>query len=427
MELKKITPISAILISVNIIVGAGIYINMNKLAVCTGVWGGLIYWLGALILLPIVLCLAELAMHNPMPGGMYVYARKYLHPMVGFMSGWSYFMAKATSVALLVHVFVSFFEEMIPSLSVYTSSYLSLGVIALLIFLNSCGVTIGGIIQYFFATMKFIPILFIMIAAWNCFNPQNISWVWQDSFEIGAALPLVVFALLSFEVVCSIGHLVSEPKKIRFIILMAFGLVSFLYGILQFLMFGSLGYFLGVSSKPVMTLGIIAFPQFEYLTYLVNGLIFTSVIAGAFGVLTSNCWNLFALAKDKLLPGNQYFMFLTKKNIPLVCLLIEGMISGCILMISSDLIALQNMAVFCVCITYFLNCCAAFIAVQQDKTIALSIWIPAMALVSSFYLMFLCTKKLWGSGLSFAFLSLFLFGIIAFLWQELTKKKEETF
>lgn len=419
MHTKKITPFSAILISINIIIGAGFFINLASLAGFVGIWGFLNYILGAVILLPIVLCMAELASANPVPGGIYVYAKKYLHPVAGFMSGWSYFMAKATSVAVLVNVFVSFFRGMSVQLQAIPHLVLCYSMLTMLMTLNILGLSIGGVIQYFFMSMKIIPILFIAIASYFCFDASFLHFDTTLLSNVLGSLPVVVFAFTSFEVICSIAHLIENPaKNIRRIMLTAFGIVSVVYITLQFGMYAALGSSLAGSEKPVYLLGLKLLPNYPSIALAVTVLIFGSVIAGAFGVLTSNCWNLFALAQDKLLPGHTLLTTLNKNNVPWVCLGIEALIAATILFISVDQVALQNMAVFCVCLAYLLSACAAFKAVAIEKNMRLSRIVPAMALVSCAYLMTLCIKKLWGSGLSITFLSLFSLGIVAVLWQQ---------
>lgn len=422
MHVKKITPLSAILISINIIVGAGFFINLAPLAGFVGIWGFLNYILGAIILLPIVLSMAELASANPVPGGIYVYSKKYLHPVAGFMSGWCYFMAKATSAAVLVNVFISFFRSMSVTLQAVPHLILCYSMLVILMSLNILGLSIGGMIQYFFMSMKIIPILFIAVASCFCFDMSFLHFDTALLTGVLGSLPVVVFAFTSFEVVCSIAHLIENPtKNIRRIMLTAFGIVSVIYITLQFGIYAALGTSLAGSEKPVYLLGLKLLPQYPAIALAITVLIFGSVIAGAFGVLTSNCWNLFALAQDKLLPGYVILTNLNRNNIPWVCLTLEALISAIILFISVDQVALQNMAVFCVCLAYFLSACAAFKAVSFEKNMRLPKIVPVIALLSCFYLMMLCVKKLWGSGLSIAFLSLFCLGIVAVVWQRIKR------
>ena len=74
-QATTIRPLVAVLICINSIIGAGLFINPRPLTQFAGPYGFLVYMLGALLLTPLVLSVAELAKLHPVAGGLYVYSK----------------------------------------------------------------------------------------------------------------------------------------------------------------------------------------------------------------------------------------------------------------------------------------------------------------------------------------------------------------
>jgi amino acid transporter len=411
MKTHKISLFSSILININIIIGAGLFINPRPLTLLSGRFGFLNYIIAFLILLPIVLSIAKLAQKKPRAGGLYVYAKEYLNQKAGFLCGWSYFLGKTTSAALLAHTFVKFFYRRIPVLHHIPILLLDCTLIFFLIAINIIGITIGGKIQYLFTTAKTIPIFFVIFIGMALFNPAFFINNATDTSEFFSAIPLAIFAFLSFEIICSIGHLLKHPQKnIKRSIVYSFFVVVSITTTFQLIMFGATGHMLSQAQEPVKLLAYHAFPNIPILGAILNALVFCSIIGGSFGSLTSNCWNLFALAKDKQLPLTRMLTKTNKQHVPYISLLVQGIIACILLALTNDQIPLQNMTVFGIAIAYLLNSFSAFI--QNKKRTKIAIITPTLAIASSLYIAFLCFKNLFLHGLSLPFSITFLLGII---------------
>ncbi|MCF7799765.1 APC family permease [Candidatus Babeliales bacterium] len=423
---KKISLLSAILISINVILGAGIFINPQILTKITGEFGFIFYIIAALILLPIVLTIASLAQKHPEAGGLYIYSKKYLNPTIGFISTWGYFLGKVSSAALLINIFVSFFQKNIFFLQKIPILYLDLVVIFFLIFLNIMGAKIGGKIQYLFIAFKLIPYLFVAIVGFYFFKPSFFSMMDISKYpEFLSIIPISIFVFLGFEIICSVGHLVENPEKnIKRTILISFSIVAVAVSLFQLAIFGSLGISLKESLQPVSTLASTYFPNFLILPFLLNVFVFGSIISGSFGSLTANCWNLYAIAKDKHLPGNKFLMKVNKYDAPWVSLLIEGIIAGIILAITKNQPSLQSMTVLGMSSAYFCSSIAAFTAQKINNKKKYSYILPILAISSSFYIIYLCLKNLFNYGISFPFLAIFFLGILLKLLQLIKNKRK---
>ncbi len=412
--MKKISLPVAILININIILGAGIFVNPGPLTKFVGALGFLSYIFASLIIFPIVYSISKLASFYPTAGGMYVYPKKYLNSFLGFVSGWGYFLGKTASPALLVHTFITFFYSRINFLQTAPILFWDFLFIFFLIGLNIFGVYVGGKIQYFFTTLKAIPILFVVISGFIFFNPSFFKgWDLIHSSEMFRSLPTAIFVLLSFEMVCSIGHMLKNPEKnLSRAIFASFFIVAIIAAIFQFLIFGLAGNSLANLSEPTGWISKITSNPF--LPAILDIFVFGSIIAGSFGSFTTNCWNLYKLGEDKHLPCSKFLIKKNKHDVPWVSLILEGVLACLLLAITVDLVPLQNMTVLGIAFAYFLNSLSA-IKIEKSYTKLFS----GIAVLSSLYIIFLCFKNLFIYGIDIPFLIVMLLGIIFAIFKKL--------
>ena len=111
----KLSLPTAILINLNIMLGAGIFINTDLLAKRSGALGFLMYPLIAIIMLPLIISIAKLVNIYP-DDGFYGYGARAIHPIIGFFSSWSYFVGKLASATLMIHVALSLVVQTVPLL-----------------------------------------------------------------------------------------------------------------------------------------------------------------------------------------------------------------------------------------------------------------------------------------------------------------------
>jgi len=420
-ENNKISLLAAILINLNTMLGAGIFINPSPLTQIAGSLGFLSYLISFIVLFPIVLSLAELAKIHPTSGGLYVYSKKYINPFVGFISGWGYFLGKTVSPALLTHLFVSFLQNRITILQGTPILLLDFFVIFFLMILNIIGVQIGGKVQFLFVAFKIIPILIVIFSGILFFN-FNFFTLSLPTFEgILSTIPIGIFALMSFEMICSIGHLLDNPdKNIKRAILGSFIIAITTTTIFQLMIYSVSGDTLITSTEPLQAFAKTIFYNFPTLAKLLSLIVFGSIIGGAYCSFSTNCWNFYTLAKNKHFPFSEKLTKVNKKGFPWVSLLIQGGIACLFLLISKQQIPLQNMAVFGVVSAYMFSSIAAFNAPIKNffNSKLISIW----AMISGSYVIWICLKKLYFYGISIPFFTIFMIGVvIAFFLQRKIK------
>lgn len=411
---NKIGPFIATLICLNSMVGAGLFINPKPLTIIAGPLGFAGYILAAIVLLPIIYCTAELASLHPVSGGIYVFGRSYLGPVFGFLSCWSYFVGKTSSAALMAHKFMEFLQGAIPALANVPILLCDFALIFLLIGFNLAGVFIGGRSQYIFTAMRIIPLLAAFAVGFSLFNGDNFEVVFTDLGNVFLSLPIAVFAFLGFEMICAVGHLIQDSKQnIKKVILTSFGIVATLSVLFQLAVFGVLGLSLQTIDSPLTNLFEFALPANPFLGSCFGAMVFVAILGTCFGILTSNCWNLFTLANNNHLPFKSFLTRVSANNVPWGSLLTHGIISCTFLAVTTDQISLQNMTVFAQVISYLFTTVAALSAVRWFKATAMPAWIPQLGITSSLCVLVLALLRIINSGVSFSFAAILLIGIVS--------------
>ncbi len=209
------------------IIGAGIFTNPYVVAqqvhtplLIIGAWavGGLIALAGAFIY-------AELSSQVTESGGQYVYLREAMHPVVGFVYGWSLlFVIQTGGMAAVALIFANHvFELAGVNASEFSAALLGCAALAVLTLINCIGVRAGTVTQNVFMILKLVAIaalvgfgLMVSKATAPATAPAAVSSVtttWQALIAFGAALIPAQFAYGGWQTACFVAGEVREPKK----------------------------------------------------------------------------------------------------------------------------------------------------------------------------------------------------------------------
>lgn len=160
---------------VGAMIGSGIFIVSAAMARDIGSPGWLLVSWGIAGALTIggALCYGELSAMMPQAGGMYVYLREAYSPLWGFLYGWTLFTVIQTgTIAAVSLAFARFSGVLWPAISeehylispiristhyavsLSTAQLLGLGIVVLLTFANTLGLTYGKLIQNVFTVAK---------------------------------------------------------------------------------------------------------------------------------------------------------------------------------------------------------------------------------------------------------------------------------
>ena len=395
----KLSLWAAIIVNVNIIIGSGVFINTTELAKRAGLLGGLTYVIVGLLLFPLILSFVKLLQLYP-NGGFYAFCSKSLHPVIGFINTWCYFFSKLSSAALVIHIFVLLMQKTFPGLTVVSPFVLDIAIMTLLLSLNMLNVKTGSRIQGWLMILKLSPIVFVIGSGLLFLQGTNLTPIHQLWEGIPSAIPLVLHALLGFEIACAISRNIENPEiNAPRSVLISYGIVIVLYVLYQTFFYAILGTDLAAQAdyRGAFPLLISKFGISDYgkniVGHLIHLAIATSALSAGFGIIYANMWNLYSLAELKHVVAPEKVMQLNRFNIPFVCVLAQGAIMLLyMLVIRGELTTYQQLSAFGATITYMLSLAGLLAVLLQHKK---SLWLTILGLVNCLILISASLYTMW--------------------------------
>lgn len=230
-------------LTINMIIGAGIFGLPSKIYSLTGIWSVLAYLICAVLVTLIILCFAEVGSRFAETGGPYLYARLAFGSGLGFVVGWLLWLARITAFAALCNLLLGYLSFFLPSTdSGWTRSLVITIVVIVLTIVNVIGVRESVILNNLFTVLKLAPLLLFVVAGFFFLNPQPFTIPTAPHFgDFARAVLLLIFAFSGFEmVVIPAGETHDPQRHIAFALLMAMGVVVLLYLLIQVVCIGTL-------------------------------------------------------------------------------------------------------------------------------------------------------------------------------------------
>lgn len=437
MSSHKISLQAAILININIIAGAGIFINIANLTNNLGLYGGLLYGIIGCFMFPLIFTFAQLASMYP-SGGFYSFAQP-LHPFLGFISCWSYFFGKLASVALYLHVITLFLQKSMPTIFGNIGTlWINLSVLSCYILMNCQNLKTGVVIQKCFALAKTFPMLMLILLGIYHFDINIFdSYVFNQPYiNFIIMLPSILYCFTGFEAACSVSRNIQDaaknaPKAIFY----SFFSVIFIYIAFQTLASmmllpttNSICDYSQAYNYLATLFPTSAFIQAKIATAL-SFLITFSVMGAAYGLLFSNSWNLYTLAQHGHTFAPKTIVTLNKHSIPIYAILVEGVICMLFLFITQgtancacNVIPLQQISALGGTIMYTISS-IAFLAVCKKFRL-----VGYLSLATCLGMITACVVSVLKYSLAslYLFIGMFIFGIVMYYIQSKTGTTKHT-
>lgn len=377
---------SAIIINLNIIIGSGVFINTTELAKRAGLLGGLCYALVGLLLFPLILSFVQLLRIHP-SGGFYSFCSTSIHPLIGFLNTWCYFFAKLSSATLAIHIFTLLTQKTFPTLTCISPIVFDITILTILLLLNMLNVRTGSKIQSWLMILKLFPLFLVIAAGFLLLNNGNLAPIHQLWEGIPSAIPLVLHALLGFEVACAISRNIENPEiNGPRSILISYGIVIVLYMLYQGFFYGILGDSLVQASdyRGAFPLLISKFNISDtlrnFLGHFIHLAIALSALSASFGIIYANMWNLYTLAEHHHIIAPALVMKRNRFNIPVVCVVAQGIIMLTYLYIMlGEQTTFQQLSAFGTTMTYVMSIAGLYATLRQHKK---SVLLPIMGFIN---------------------------------------------
>src|ERR1700730_9923184 len=244
-------------ITINGIIGAGIFGLPAKVFSLIGSYSLLAFVACALVVTLIILCFAEVGSRFDETGGPYLYAREAFGPTVAFEVGWLIWLARLTAFAANCNLMVSYIAFFWPSAnSNVPRALLITGVVLSLAALNVFRVRQATIAGNLFTIGKLVPMLIFIADGLFILNPHAFDLRARASTcAFSQSVLLLVYAFSGFEMAAIPAGEVRDPQKhLPRALFLAIAVVACLYILIQVVCIGTLPE-LASSTKPLADAG----------------------------------------------------------------------------------------------------------------------------------------------------------------------------
>jgi amino acid transporter len=230
-------------LTINIIIGAGIFGLPSRIYALTGAYSLLAYLVCALLTILIILCFAEVGSRFAETGGPYLYTRAAFGPVVSFEVGWLLWLARVTAFAALCNLMIGYLSFFFPAVgSGLWRAIIIAVVVTSLTTVNIIGVREAALVSNIFTVGKLLPLLLFVVAGLFFINPQQFSFATPPGYgSFSTAVLLLVFAFSGFEMAVIPSGEIRDPRRhIPFALLVATGVIVLLYTLIQAVCVGTL-------------------------------------------------------------------------------------------------------------------------------------------------------------------------------------------
>jgi amino acid transporter len=310
-------------------------------------WGLLVVLVGQFL---VSLILAEVASAWPLEGGVYQWTRKQTGPVAGWFSAWAYWWTMVFAMTTCAYAAASF---ILPGIGITDASkltliFLAIGMVLIGMAINSIAQVILKIFVSIFLVAELTTTLGLAIAFFFFFRVHGFStltqsyststgfdWLWLGWF---GAIAFMGWTFLGFDAAGSIAEEVRDPARNvpRAIVgvMVSIGLIT---------VFVTVASILAIPDIPAAMTGNIADPVTQTVTYHFGSafekpvliLIAMGFIGSMVALHTAGSRTLYAMARDRTIPGDHFFTRLSKgRKLPVVALGSTAAISVVILLLN---------------------------------------------------------------------------------------------
>ncbi|MFC3886359.1 alanine permease AlaP [Bacillus songklensis] len=213
------------LMSLGAAIGVGLFLGSASAIKLAGPGILLAYAFSGMIMFFIMRALGEMAIQKPVAGSFSQYARDYLGPLAGYITGWNYwFLWVVTCMAEItaVGIYMEFWFPDVPRW------IWALAALVIMTAVNFLAVKAYGELEFWFALIKIVTIIFMIVTgigmiAFGIGNggiATGISNLWEHGgllpngiTGVLMSLQMVMFAFLGIEMIGITAGEVKNPEK----------------------------------------------------------------------------------------------------------------------------------------------------------------------------------------------------------------------
>jgi APA family basic amino acid/polyamine antiporter len=374
---------TAIAFAVGNMVGAGVFVLSGLIINTAGPSAVLSYLFCGILVTLSGLSYAALASIYPEDGGGYLFSRRILGPLPGFIAGWAMYISLTISSAFVLLGF-GIYANLLLNTS-FDSRYFALAGLIVLFLLNIRGLSEAGKLETGLVVSKVIILLaFIAVGFFHISTSDFTPFFTAGTGGMLKGMTMVFFAYIGFQVVALMGgEIKGSSKNVPLAMLSAIGIVAFIYiGVIIALLSANIPSY---DEKSVFNAALVLFGSIG-ASVVALGAVFSTLSSANANVIGASRITM-EMASEKQIPGR--FARLTHGQ-PVNSIFLGTLLAG-VLIIYGDLTFVVNLTNVTTLVTMALVNASAFLLVRREhlippeKTyfrIPLGILIPALGCIS---------------------------------------------
>ncbi|MGD0979616.1 MAG: amino acid permease [Candidatus Bathyarchaeia archaeon] len=230
---------------VGAIIGADIYVASQFGARYLGPFSLVVWVIAGAMAIVIALCFAQCASLLPKVGGPYAYAKEAWGPFLGFIVGWSLWLAEWVSLAVFPVAFVQYLTFFLPNMGIILQIIIKGLFVLFLIASNIFGVRAAGRMNDVLTIVKLAPLILfaaiglLFVIVHPAIAASNFSPLLPNGLgSFGLALVLIFWAYAGFEISTIPAEEIKDAKKtIPRAIVLGIAIVTVFYLVTNVLLF----------------------------------------------------------------------------------------------------------------------------------------------------------------------------------------------
>jgi len=238
---------------VNTIIGAGIFGLSAKVYAAIGSYSLIAFVACALIIGLIVVCYAEVSSRFAATGGPYLYAREAFGSVVGFETGWLYWIVRVTTFAANCNLLVTYLGFFLPGANEGPLRIAFVTLVVLIItVVNLIGIRESATMTNIFTVGKLVPLAIFVGVGLFFVSPENFTFAVTPEYgSFSSAVLLLIYAFVGFEASVVLAGETREPAKtLPFGLFAGLVIVAIFYILIQIVSIGTLPE-LAKSERPI--------------------------------------------------------------------------------------------------------------------------------------------------------------------------------
>lgn len=291
-----------VLLTINSIIGAGIFGLPSRIFALTGSYSILSFIACAGIVLIFIFCFAEVSSRFHETGGPYAYTLAAFGKFPAFLMGWLLLLSRIFIYATLINLqvtYLGFFSEFL--ITPVSRVLIITAITILLTWVNHLGVRNMAMVNNILTVAKLLPLAIFIIVGLFFLDARPFTHGQMPSLQDATqSVLLLVFAFGGFEsVLVNTGEIDNPRRSLPFALLTATAVVAVFYILIQVVSIGTLPGLAG-SEKPLAEAAqrFIGWPG----AVMISAGAFVSILATLNVLMLSGSRLPFALSHEKQLP-----------------------------------------------------------------------------------------------------------------------------